>query len=311
MTRENPDEPDGGTQSPRLASASSVDFDGFRQTDERTDEVHIGEVRTGKGRVGEARTKEERKMTGPEPHATAEFRDQLLGIVGHDLRNPLGAISMSAQFLVSRGNLDPEGAMLVGLVIKSARRMDQMIKQVVEFTRARLGDGMALECSPTDLREICERVIEELLPGSGATAEATPLGSVEIERELQGDLIGRWDPDRLAAVLSILLGVAVDEARPGTRVRVEAWGEPTDVIARIEIHGVMIPAELLPILLAPYRRVTLSSSSRSSLSARQLGLGLSLAHEIVRSHGGALDAQSTDTSTTFVLRLPRTASPEA
>src|ERR1700710_2893242 len=87
------------------------------------------------------------KEVESELRATAEFREQLLGIVGHDLRNPLGAISMSAQFLMSRGNLGEEERRLIGLIVKSSQRMDRMIRQLFEFTRARQGATMPLECS--------------------------------------------------------------------------------------------------------------------------------------------------------------------
>lgn len=226
-----------------------------------------------------------------ELRATAQFREQLLGIVGHDLRNPLGAISMSAQFLVSRGNLGEEDRRLIALILKSAQRMDRMIRQLFEFTRARQGAGMPLELSQIDLQKICLQAVDELQLGS----------TVKISCGFQGELGGSWDGGRLIEALSNLIGNAMEHAASGTEVLIKAWGTDTDVVIAVHNQGEPISDELLPVLFAPFR------SGRQGPAAKpgHLGLGLYVAHEIARSHGGTLHAQSAAGTTIFTMRLPR------
>src|SRR4051794_2921883 len=137
-----------------------------------------------------------------ELRATAQFREQLLGIVGHDLRNPLGAISMSAQFLMSRGQLGEEETRLIALILKSSYRMDRMIGQLFEFTRARLGGGMPLQRSRVSIEQLCRLAIDELALGTSA----------KLRPDCQGDLYGDWDGERLVEALSNLIANALEHA---------------------------------------------------------------------------------------------------
>lgn len=228
-----------------------------------------------------------------ELHATAEFRERLLGIIGHDLRNPLGAIEMCAQLLVSEGHTDQENLRnLVGFLLKSVHRMDRMIKQLFQFTRARFASGIPLELSATDLRALCQHTIEEL----------TLTSAVKIRAEYQGDTTGTWDGERLIEVLSNLVGNATDYATPDTTVWVRVQGTATDLVVEVINEGKPIPEDTLPVLFLAFHR------GRSGMHAKagHLGLGLYIAHEIVRLHGGTLKASSAAGLTTFVMRLPRT-----
>jgi len=228
--------------------------------------------------------------------ATAEFRERLLGIVGHDLRNPLGAISMCAQLLVSEGRYDRESMMMmVSFLLTSVHRMDRMIKQLFQFTRARLGGGVPLELEITDLRPICQHTIEEL----------TLTSTVPIKSTFEGNTIGTWDGERLIEALSNLVSNAIDHATMGTTVLVHAVGCGDEVEIQVSNQGNAIPTELLPVLFVPFHRGRIGIKSR----AGHLGLGLFIAHEIVRSHGGTLTASSASGTTTFVMRLPRSSAP--
>lgn len=235
------------------------------------------------------------KEVETELRATAQFREQLLGIVGHDLRCPLGAISMSAQLIMSRGNLGEEEQRLIALVMKSAQRMDRMIRQLFEFTRARLGAGMPLERSQIDLEKICRQAVDEL----------QLVSAVEIRCEFQGDLVGSWDGGCLIEALSNLIGNAMEHAREGTAVLLQAAGTETEVVVTVHNQGEPISAALLPVLFAPFR------SGRQGPAAKRghLGLGLYVAHEIARSHGGTLTTRSAEGTTSFVMRLPRRMAP--
>ena len=170
-----------------------------------------------------------------ELRATAEFREQLLGIVGHDLKNPLAAISMSAQFLVIEGDSDREKVAKLGaFILRSVHRMDGMIKQLFGFTRARLGGGVPLTLGPNDLRPLCDHAVEELALTS----------AVAIEKEFHGDTTGTWDGERLIEALSNLVANAIDYATPGTAVVVKAYGQGEHAVVEVANHGNPIPEEL-------------------------------------------------------------------
>ena len=222
-----------------------------------------------------------------ELRTVAEFREMFIGILGHDLRNPLGSIVMTAGFLLERGRLDDQDAARIARIIRNSQRMARMIAQLLDLTRARLGGGMPLELKPTDLRDVCRSVVDEF--------------EMKIQVEVEGDVTGTWDEDRLAEVLSNLVGNAIEYAAPATVVIVKAHVDGAEVVVEIANQGDPIPADVLPFIFEPFRR----ARQREKSAIGNLGLGLYIAHQIVLSHSGRLDARSTDGTTTFVMRLPR------
>src|ERR1019366_6947048 len=119
-----------------------------------------------------------------------------------------GSIVISAGMLLHRGLLDDQDAGAVARIIRSSQRMTRMISQLLDLTQARLGGGLPIERKPTDLRDILRNVVQEF--------EAT------IQLEVEGDVTGHWDPDRLGQVVSNLAGNAIEYAAPGTAVIVKA-----------------------------------------------------------------------------------------
>ncbi|MBA3405294.1 MAG: HAMP domain-containing histidine kinase [Gemmatimonadaceae bacterium] len=220
--------------------------------------------------------------------AVADFREMFIGMLGHDLRNPLASISMASGFLLERGRLDDRDAMKVSLILRNSERMSRMIMQLLDLTRARLGGGMPIEPKPADLGAICQSVVEEF-------------DAATIQLEVAGDVTGTWDADRLAQVLSNLAGNALEYATPGTAVMVKAHADGAQAVVEITNQGEPIPPDVLPFIFEPFRR----ARQREKSSKGNLGLGLYIAHQIVLSHGGTLDALSADGRTTFVMRLPR------
>jgi signal transduction histidine kinase len=216
----------------------------------------------------------------------AEFRELFIGILGHDLRNPLTAIVMSAAGLLRHDELDQKDAEKAATIIRGGQRMQRMIDQLLDFTRARLGGGFPVEAKPADLREVCRNVVDEFEAG--------------IELEAEGDLTGTWDPDRLAQALSNIAGNALEHAAPGTPVVVKARAEGLEVVVEVSNEGEPIPADVLPFIFEPFRRARPGRST-----AGNLGLGLYIAKQIVSSGSGSLVAYSTDGKTTFSMRLPR------
>ncbi len=223
--------------------------------------------------------------------AAAQFRERLLGIIGHDLRNPLNSIVVAAQLLAEGNNLPGRGAWLASRIIESGQRMGRMIDQLANFTRARSGGGFELELAPCDLAHICRNVMEELQLGSTRQIRVAVLGNV----------CGTWDRDRIAEVLSNLMSNALDHAATSTGVVVRLHEDNGWVVAEVENEGPNIAPELVDSIFNAFRR-TRTDVQRE---AGHLGLGLYISREIALAHGGSLEVQSASGRTTFSLRIPR------
>ena len=217
----------------------------------------------------------------------ATFREMFLGIVGHDLRTPLNNVTLTCGILLRRGHLDEHDQRSVGRIVSSGQRMTRMISQLLDLTRARLGGGLLLEASPTDLCELCRGIAEEF--------------ETRITLDMEGDLTGTWDPDRLQEVVANLVGNAVEHAAPGTAVVIRARGDGGDMLVDVINQGPPIPPNVLPFIFEPFRRARQQQKSATG----NLGLGLYIAQQIVLSHGGTLEARCAGGTTTFAMRLPR------
>jgi PAS domain S-box-containing protein len=222
------------------------------------------------------------------------FGAMFIGILSHDLRNPLGAISMTAQTVKVSGDAKLERQMT--RILTSAERMGRMIDQLLDLTRIRLGRGLPLDRSAVDLGELCHVVMEELTPR---------LGAAEMDVRMAGDVRGHWDRDLLSQLLSNLLGNAVQYRTPGTPIGVSIDGrERSSVRLEIQNRGHIAP-ERLSGLFEPFKR------REAGDRAMGLGLGLYIAQQIAAAHGGEISVSSNpQEGTTFRLVLPRTV-PEA
>ncbi len=221
----------------------------------------------------------------------AEMRELFIGILGHDLRNPLGSILAAAATLLRRGKLDVSDTETTVRIIRSGQRITRMVTQLLDLTRTRVGEGLPIERQALHLGDICRNVVDEF--------------EAPIQLEARGDLNGWWDPDRLAEVLSNLTGNAIEYAAPGSVVGVKAFEDGAHVVVEVSNRGDAIPADVLPLIFEPFRR----ARQREKSSTGNLGLGLYIAHEIVLAHGGTLRAASVDGTTRFIVRLPRTGPP--
>jgi PAS domain S-box-containing protein len=220
-----------------------------------------------------------------------EFRERLMGIVGHDLRTPLIAIRLSAEALVRGASLDENHRATIGRVLRSVERMSQMIEQLLDFARSRESGGIPVKPAACDLGAVCRAILEELSAEHPA----------RLELDTQGDLVGEWDRARLEQVVSNLVNNALDHGDGGA-VRVRAAGEGDAV--RLEVHntGAAIAPDELEWLFDPYRRGRLGASAPRG----NLGLGLYIVEQIVHAHDGAIYVRSTEQDgTTFTVRLPR------
>jgi signal transduction histidine kinase len=221
----------------------------------------------------------------------AGFRETLIGMVGHDLRNPLAAIALAANSLVRHGSLNAKALTTMVQITSGADRMGRLIDRLLDFTRARLGGGIPVNLERCDLGEICTRIGKELEIGLSA----------RVICNCRGDLGGNWDADRLAEVVSNIGGNAIGYADPGTAITITAWGQEGTVAVEIANRGVAIATEVLPYIFDPFRRGKPTDASKT----RSLGLGLYIAHQLVIAHGGTITARSKDGTTTFAVVLPR------
>lgn len=224
---------------------------------------------------------------------TAEYRDRFLGVAGHDLRNPLNAILLSATTLLRDESLPERTVRGLKRMASSAERLGRMIGELLDFTRGRLGAGLALHRKPVDLGAVCRGVVEGL-------EAATSPGALSLDTE--GDVSGEWDADRVTQLVGHLVRSALDASPKDTPVTLRLRGEEDAV--RLEVHpGAPLSEAVLPVLFEPFHR-----EARAALGTAPsgLGLGLYLARQLALAHGGTLETRTTpEEGTTFTLRLPR------
>ncbi|RKH49922.1 sensor histidine kinase [Corallococcus sp. AB049A] len=225
-------------------------------------------------------------------HEASVLREQLIGIVSHDLRNPLNAISLAAATLMRRADLDDRARRGLRRILDSSDRANRLIRDLLDFTHVRTGMALPVKPQPMNLHELAEQVVDEVR----LTAPERTLVLV-----CEGSGRGTWDPDRIAQVLTNLLTNAVQYSAQDAHIRVETRGDEREVVLSVSNPGAPIPAALLPVLFEPMTRGTTEGSEH-----RSVGLGLFIVNEIVRAHGGAVDVVSTEEAgTTFRVHLPR------
>ena len=232
------------------------------------------------------------KQQEAEARQLAEFERQILGIVSHDLRNPLSVIRISASTLLARTGLDERQSKSLTRIITATDRSTRLIRDLLDFSQARLGGGIPVERKNSDLFELARGVVEEF-------AASHPERQLDFVRE--GDGQGDWDGDRLAQVLGNLVGNAIQHSPPHSAVRVRCAGEASTVLVEIHNEGSPIDPASLPDLFEPFRRGRQAGSGAGSV-----GLGLYITRQLVLAHGGRIRVTSLDgDGTRFAVRLPR------
>lgn len=220
------------------------------------------------------------------------YRDQFVGILAHDLRNPLSAITSAATALTIAAEKDPRRARVASGILRSAARMGRMIEDVLDFTRERLGGAIPLKRERMDLEPLAREAILEARAAHH---------NVVLNLECTGELTGEWDRDRLAQVLSNLLDNAIQHG-DGKAVSLMARGQSEEVVVAVHNSGMPVPPEALGSIFEPL----FCRSAEVANGRHNIGLGLFIARAIVTGHGGQVDvASSVDRGTTFTVRLPR------
>ena len=237
-----------------------------------------------RGTVSTFRDDTERVRREQEAEQTAHFRERFIGILGHDLRSPLAAIAAGAA-LILRHKDSPDPVLAASARIgHSSERMARMISDLLDFTQARLGGGLALKRADCDLRDVARAVIDEVSIGD-------PTRTIALHAE--GDTRGNFDPDRVAQLLSNLLMNALAYAPLGEEIAVVVAGRIGEVEIAVSNGGAPIAEEDREVIFDPFRR------GRSAKESRGLGLGLFIVQQIALAHGGTASVESRDGRTTF------------
>ena len=252
---------------------------------ERTGDGDMTGVRRFNEAVDEALTESATRYSGE----TDRYRDQFVGILGHDLRSPLAAITAGAALLARAADDDPRQARVASRILNSAQRMERMIADFLDLTRMRLGGTIPLKPGHTDLHQVCQEVVLEF--------QASHPDRV-VHFESRGGVTGQWDADRLAQVVSNLVGNAIQHGA-NAPVTVVASGTDEGVTLTVHNQGDPIPPHAQAKIFEPLAR-------GSSEPTHNLGLGLFIARAIVIAHGGDICVHSGEQSgTTFEVTLPR------
>lgn len=224
-------------------------------------------------------------------------KDLFLGVLSHDLRNPLGAIMMSATVMMTTEGPDWPQHKTAARMLDAGTRMDGLISDLVDFTRNRLGAGIPIVRSEMNLETICRQTVDEL-------TAFHPRCTVNFKAS--GDLHGSWDSARLAQALSNLCGNAFQHGSETDPVEVTVRGEADHVIVAVHNKGPTIPRSQLHDIFNPFRQG--DAAGKKPRDARSVGLGLYIVQAIVTAHEGTIDVESNERGTTFTVRLPRTPS---
>ncbi len=219
---------------------------------------------------------------------TAKVREQFIAILGHDLLNPVGAVFGCSQLLLEMP-LDEEAAVYVNIIKRSCSRMAELIRNVLDFARGRMGNGITLK---RNADELLEKTLTQVI---------TELGIIWPDRDIetQFDLEEPVDCDdrRIAQLFSNLLGNAITHGKKDTPIRVKAISGKGEFVLSVANAGNKIPVAAMNHLFKPFSR------GEEDLTKGGLGLGLYIASEIANAHGGKLDVESSHEETKFTLRM--------
>ena len=227
-----------------------------------------------------------------------ELRERFVGILGHDLRNPLMALTLAAEAILATPCPQHTHARHALAIRNGGERMSRMIGAIVDFAHGQLGGGIPVAPRACDMGSLCREVVDEL--------RATNPDR-DIRLATAGQLAGSWDRDRVAQVISNLVANAIVHGEDPTTARVFETDDGNYVVTEIHNEGPPIGGDALEVLFDPFRRAKTKKSG--------LGLGLYIVQQITHAHGGRCTVASTpETGTTFTISWPRSESaniPEA
>ena len=216
----------------------------------------------------------------------AEFRERFIGMLAHDLRQPLNTIFMSSQLQQQAGG----NSRFADMQLRAARRMQRMIGELLDFTRNRPETGIPIQRKATDFSELAATSVAEIeLAHPGTT----------IALSVEGPCTGDWDADRLAQVCSNLIGNAIEHSLPDASVSVALRGTSDSVSLTVTNLGAPIPESVRATMFEPFRR------GNARQTGGGVGLGLHIVRQIVDAHQGSVGVESDESGTHFTVNLPK------
>jgi signal transduction histidine kinase len=219
-------------------------------------------------------------------------RELFLGILGHDLRNPLTAISSAAE-LQLQGKTPERHRQFSLQILTSAQRMSHLINDLLELARVRLGAGITIHPAPTSLRRICQNVVDEM---------QTAFPNRVFELNSTDEHAGKWDENRLSQVIFNLVSNAVHHGASNSAVVILIDESRDGVEVSVHNEGTPIPPDLIARLFDSFYRL----DNKDTDTSDGVGLGLYISKAIIAAHRGTIEVQSSvDEGTTFIVRLPR------
>lgn len=230
-----------------------------------------------------------------ESRERAVFAQQMMGIVSHDLRNPLSTIQTGA-VLLARGELSPSQHRVLARISSATERATRLIADLLDFTQAQLGSGLTVVPEPIDLHAVLAEAAEDLrlaYPGRRLLHECVGAGTCLA------------DPNRLTQLIGNLVSNAMTYGAPEAPVTVVSTVEEVSCAISVHNEGPAIPPEILPRVFQP-----MSRGSEAGRASRSVGLGLFIVSEIARAHGGRTSVTSSPgQGTTFTTVIPRAPAP--
>ena len=224
---------------------------------------------------------------------TEQTRNFFFGMLGHDMRSPLSAIKMSAEYL-SKLNAGENISAAALRIVRSGTRMQALLNDLLDFNRTRFGLGINVDPTEIDLAVVFANEVQQL---QAAHPDA------QIDLATTGKVLGFWDEHRLGQLLNNLVGNALKYGNRDTPVRVELDGRTTEVVFKVRNQGPRIEPAFLSQIFDPLKRGT--ESEVSSGRDGSLGLGLYISRGIATAHGGDITVKSDEGETVFSVRLPR------
>jgi signal transduction histidine kinase len=219
-----------------------------------------------------------------------ELREQFIAVLGHDLRNPLASVDAGVRLLRSMP-LDDKALQIVSLMQSSTRRMAELVDNVMDFARGRLGGGISIiRMIDANLGNALEQVTDELRSG-------WPDRVIESDITLSHPVA--CDTARITQLLSNLVANALTHGDPAGPVRVHARSDDDNFKLFVTNLGIPIPPDTISRLFEPFSRAS------SQPGQQGLGLGLYIVMEIARSHDGTMEVTSSPEETRFTFRMRR------
>ena len=226
-----------------------------------------------------------------------QSKEIFLAILGHDLRSPLSAVMMSADFMLETGELAEPHLTLTRRIASSSRRMQQMIGDLLDFTRSRLGGGIPIVRAPMSLAKAVHDVVEEIVAGDP---------SRQIRIEARGGEPVNMDCSRISQAIANLLSNAVEHSRPGSVVTVSVEADADTAMIAVHNDGPVLSANQMNGIFGSMKASKEEEKTSPSGPLGHLGLGLYITERIVHAHGGKIQIESSESAgTTFKMLLPQ------